>query len=1477
MADILRYKDFSDSYVKVAVPAGKRIRECFEGIVWENHKIFVNGHEADPDYRIKEKDVIVIRSIPHLTGAAIVVGIIAIGAGIAAGVAIYKANKAAQKAAAEIEKLKKQTSDGVTNIPYLKGASNTVATGKTQPYIIGTHLFTPYILNGGGNSYKGYSSISGAYGKRQFYNVVLEGGFNHQILRKMYSDDVLLKSFSDAEPQEGLYSFAADSQFASADSVIEIAQDGNAFETEAFNKKIVEQQVSDQLKKHPASSDDDGEDDDDYEDLYYTLDENAMAADVCILFNGLKQYTSSGSLAERSVEVVPQWSENYALDPENAVWHTFTFDQVKSIDATYTTLKRSLYFETKIPADAVTSEKLRLLGKYSTLKYFPEQTDDMFNYRFSGDIIPESGIETSDWSVSITAKKRTSNYWVYAVVITHIVTVLKTPATEDITASNTFTYKLSRQLRFNAHADIPFSSIYEQVENDDGSMVWQKKYACPVTIKLSSSTRKLASGSDVSDCYVQWIQSTVADENRSLESGSWVAEKIIGSREAALSTLIGLRIESTTSNEDKLGKICVETSGIAPVYDIEKAEWKMNENETDFERESTSNPASWLLEILTSSKHTPSQIDVSEIDLDSFGELYKYCEENALEYNRVITDGIAKSDLFENILSACNAVMYQNIYGKIAVAIDSERENASFILNEQNLISFKYEKTFARKTDGLKVKYVDAASGYVENTFIQLYDTSIDPDDRPLNSVLRDLTLTGITDIKQARRSAIRTMRSERLRPKTAKAVIGAEGVYFVPLDKVLVQHASLKNGLGNSEVKSLITETDENGITWITGLKLCDKIALESDTTYCMIVQCVSASYCTQRSFEIEGSDGLTDEVYFISSSKINASVETVFPHAGDILSYGTDLQTLTSAMTVTAIEPADNRGYTLTLVDYNESIFSEPDLPDFPEYEGHFTTAVKVPSSVPSEVPDDTVTYDVLANAVSEATADVKDEIVDEIETDSFTAYVYSDVTSAGFTVNDSGKTTQAQTVEILCHVIIADEEQEFNFGTPTLPVGWSYTTDYHTIKITVPAGIEITSGQIQIPLQYREVLSVGELVDENDVAYTDGNGKAYKTYELGTTLLTYNMPFGYTGVKGGRYRGAFNEWDGSRGEDDVVRIIFKAEDSDTWLYSTDFIPGDYFTWTGETTDFTIDGSTPYIWTAVANCVEGAELKKSRVYVFNGLLSEYLWSEDSTVSHNMTAMNDIMDVLETETSKLADNNVVAEAYLSKLVASDAFIDRLVAKSAFVESLVASNAFIEKLAAKVISLNNDGIIKSNNYSGTAEDGTITEYGDEGFAIAADGKADFVGLHATNMVANGGTFNQITADGGTFTDVTISGQLKTSKGLFLTVDTAIVNFSTVDNFLSAVTAFSNGYNFATGFIAGVFKNGSTTLYSGPAVILQMSKETSSVTILCTGGGYLFTITISQGMNSWNDAVNFSTTGEAWSQCTFTLNYGEIQC
>lgn len=81
--------------------------------------------------------------------------------------------------------------DSVNNLPYVKGGTNGIATGKTQPYIIGTRLFVSYIMNSGGG-YQGYSVISGTDGDTQEYIVVLECGFNKQILRKMFCEDVTL-------------------------------------------------------------------------------------------------------------------------------------------------------------------------------------------------------------------------------------------------------------------------------------------------------------------------------------------------------------------------------------------------------------------------------------------------------------------------------------------------------------------------------------------------------------------------------------------------------------------------------------------------------------------------------------------------------------------------------------------------------------------------------------------------------------------------------------------------------------------------------------------------------------------------------------------------------------------------------------------------------------------------------------------------------------------------------------------------------------------------------------------------------------------------------------------------------------------------------------------------------------------------------------------------------------------------------------
>jgi len=773
----LLYKDFSDAYTTIELKENTPIAESL-ALDWNNWAVIANGKIVNKNYTPKANDAIMFRAVPHSTGnvfADIALGFLTGGiyTVISSGVEAYKAREAADKAKKDLENMKNKMRDKVTNLPYIKGATNTVATGKTEPYIIGEHLFVPYILNSGGK-YQGYSVIGGENGKDQFYIVVLEGGFNKQVFRRLRSDDVTLKMWSGDTPQEDVYQFD-DGVFYDAGSLIEIAQDGKPFDTPEFNKKIVQQTLNDNLRK---------KDDEQYEDLIYTLERYSMAADVCILFNGILAYNDDSDKINRSVTVEP----SYSLDG-GKTWTQFYFNQ-------------------------------------------------------------------------------------------------------NGTQRNTFTYRTLNQLRFNAHIDFNFSAV--------------KNLNQPIMIKLSCTTPKY-NGSAYDQCYVQWVQSTVYNPDES--KTGFVPERIIGETEAKLSTTIGLKIKSTTSNQDKLKKINVITCGTARTWN--GVQWSA-------EKTPTRNPAAWLLEVLTSPTHTPSQCDDSEIDLASFGALYEFCKREKLTCDMVLTDGEPKENVLQKICQTCYATLYQDIYGKISVVSDSKKENAIAVLNEQNLISFSYEKDLARRTDGIKIKYISRAADYAEDTCLVMRKGAV----RDSESILRDMNVTGITEYAQIVKYARYVMACDELRPKTATARVGKEGIFFTPLAKVLVQHPSLKIGLGSAQIKTVITEG-----TNITGLRLYEPITLDTAHDFTVIIQCIGNDYCTPLARAIKRYNGRTKEIEFTEPIALTSPIQ---PHAGDILSYGYQTETVTSPMLITGIQPDDD-GYTLTLVDYNEAIYDTGDIPDY------------------------------------------------------------------------------------------------------------------------------------------------------------------------------------------------------------------------------------------------------------------------------------------------------------------------------------------------------------------------------------------------------------------------------------------------------------------------------------------------------------------------------------------------------------------
>ena len=622
------YKNLSDDGKLIMIESGIPLNEQIKEDDWSQFVILANGRKVAPDYAPSQEDYIVIRRIPGASATAVfawVAIVVAVASGVAAGVSIYRA-KQQQKKLREMQEAM-SARDDVSNIPWLQGASNALATGKSQPYVVGRHLFTPYLLQ------QSFYKISGTDGINQDVYITLEGGFGPQAIRKISADDVLLYDFgnqttpqrgSSYRPPSGLFKYFSGIN----DNLIQIEQNralgssGCTISRDFYIKHAVEEPNvqlpwREECEQWTATKEEEytervwvGDEDHGWwrnvkrtrtvtytdgeiktETKKFTLDPCARNVEICLMFNGLCKYSDSGK------------KQN----------HT------------------------------------RTIG---------------FRYSTDGG---------SSWSpLDVGGGSSSGGYYVVS-----------------------WTRSVTSQIRYvKTHT---FTWAQGKAAHNSG---------IPIMIEVTNRDKKsTAKGGAYEDCYVQWVQSEIFDAEKSKAADSFVDCKVLEDKEAALSTIITLKLRASAENEGKLGKINVITSGTARTW---------NGSSWSSAKTATSNPAAWLLEVLTSGTHPASQFADSEIDLASFGALYTFCQTNGFSVDYVITQGQKKAQLLETICNVCRCMLYRNIYGKIAVAIDAEKENAVALLNAQNILGVDIKKSFSRKTDGLKLSWVDASSGYAQ-------------------------------------------------------------------------------------------------------------------------------------------------------------------------------------------------------------------------------------------------------------------------------------------------------------------------------------------------------------------------------------------------------------------------------------------------------------------------------------------------------------------------------------------------------------------------------------------------------------------------------------------------------------------------------------------------------------------------------------------------------------------------------------------
>lgn len=468
---------------------------------------------------------------------------------------------------------------------------------------------------------------------------------------------------------------------------------------------------------------------------------------------------------------------------------------------------------------------------------------------------------------------------------------------QDGTYSNTFTYNTRQQMRFVARQDFTAAQAYGK----------------SMRVRIRRLTPKEESNAK-DTVYLLAVQTKCYDAKKSTSS-QLVTADVLEPRERDKCVRVGLRIAANINTEGNLDAVSVIAQGCARTWD--GSAW--SETKTP-----TSNLAAWALEILTSPHHKPSQYSDDELDLDTFGAWYEYCEEQGFKADGVITKNTKKQTIIETLCGNSNtALVYNPMTGLIEAAIDNGRDYSVALLNSENIIGISTVKKFERKATGKKVTYVNGAAGYDVDSVTFMRDGGAYD---PATDTLTETALEYITSYEHAFKYAWRKMAEEIAQPRIVTVRAGRESAYYPLYSRVELQHKSLKIGLAHGIIKALVWQN-----SYLKQIVLDGSVIFPANVACGVIINCISDNGRGLLALKVEGT-GKTDTLDVITTLRNNAAV---LPAPGNALSFGEldvegEFTTVTSSMKITNAEETDE-GFTLTLVDYNPALYEYGTLPEY------------------------------------------------------------------------------------------------------------------------------------------------------------------------------------------------------------------------------------------------------------------------------------------------------------------------------------------------------------------------------------------------------------------------------------------------------------------------------------------------------------------------------------------------------------------
>lgn len=372
----------------------------------------------------------------------------------------------------------------------------------------------------------------------------------------------------------------------------------------------------------------------------------------------------------------------------------------------------------------------------------------------------------------------------------------------------------------------------------------------------------------------------------------------------------------------------------------------------------TNNPAALALMVLQHTMRGEYAYKDSQIDMDSFGRFYEWCNSVDTELinsdcHRYIANGVLSKELktseLVNQILACGhgkLVLNGNKYG---VWFDRPQSTPVMILNSQNVLEASNSKSFSEDIDGYSAKFIDCLNDYQEDTIVCVPKNTTKNDSEYR---LENIEIPWITDAARVYRHCMYNIACRRLRAETWTRKLGVDGNLIEIGNLVVVQDDTIAVGIGEgAEIKSVSVSG-----SYIKSITVDYPFAVSDITkTYGVKIQ---------HSDRIHGVKVVTYEVakfskigeYSVLTFNGNGISlnEIIVPTIGDIVAFGIFNRITTDALCFGKKDNGDGT-FTLTLVPYQKGIY-DAESGTIPKFISNVTSPKENGSKLSEELPSPT-----------------------------------------------------------------------------------------------------------------------------------------------------------------------------------------------------------------------------------------------------------------------------------------------------------------------------------------------------------------------------------------------------------------------------------------------------------------------------------------------------------------------------------------